>query len=470
MTVDLEAIFKSADKKLTKDEKKNIMDELITEVKQQFMYMLKNDDGRYCFTLKQALTWIGNPPDNYNNAKKMFKRRYLMITGGGDPADSVFDRADGEKDKFKDYIIRREGRSDEIYFSVTGFQTFCMSQNKGIRAKAVKKYFIVLQSEYMKALRASEAENRSKLEALEKKFAEMDKEKGGEKMSTYMTKKIESRITKLRERNEKLETDNRRKDEKIRDLHASAVIHNSGYDPDHGDYEEFVHKSVSDIYRKKFLTQKNVYLIRPSKLEQLIGKSLQKKKLQKDMDYFDSDDEDNDETRDAEIKKLRDSGMSTKSIKKNFPHLFENEGPRVRIENNDDRKFKLNSTKDDEFDLTDTIDPEETHYLAIQSMGSKTNLEQSDITSIRKWEDKIMKNPLDAIKKNWDAKKPKLNHKVVGTVGFVDKDHHAKFLEKLGEPVYTNARGTLQVYQTTLSAMHHFADDVIWRTATSQKR
>jgi hypothetical protein len=211
MDIDLEVIFKAADTKMSSDERKNIMDDLVGEIKAQFLFMIDNDDGRYCFTLKQAYTWIGNPEvhEKYTKAKEKFKERYLFIAKNQKnftEADSMFDQASHEKELFKDYFIKKEGRSEEIYFSVAGFQTFCMSQNKGIRAKAVKKYFIVLQSEYLKAIRASNSEQKLIRTELENKLTELQEQQGDRPISEMVDKDFLAKLERIESERQVFET------------------------------------------------------------------------------------------------------------------------------------------------------------------------------------------------------------------------------------------------------------------------
>jgi len=135
-------VFQASYDQLSSEQQELLKGEILKEIRDEFL-LIHDIDGDYPITLKKAFGWIGNEQSNYGQAKKDFKE-----------IESMFDQATHEKELFKDYFIKKEGDAEEIYFSIKGFQTFCMSQNKGIRAKAVKKYFIVLQSEYLKAVRA----------------------------------------------------------------------------------------------------------------------------------------------------------------------------------------------------------------------------------------------------------------------------------------------------------------------------
>lgn len=200
MPVDLKEIYERVDSQMTLDEKKHLMDEMVSTIRAQFLYITDNDDGRYCFTLEQAYRWIGNEVSDYPKAKKNFKARYLFIGEHLNPSDSVFDRAESEKDKFKDYFIKKVGKSEEIMFSVRGFQTFCMSQNKGIKAKAVKKYFLVLQDEYIRSIRESDAEHRNRCKQLESEMAKLKQQNADgltDSKTSELLKAIEDRRQSL---------------------------------------------------------------------------------------------------------------------------------------------------------------------------------------------------------------------------------------------------------------------------------
>jgi hypothetical protein len=267
MSVDLEAVFKAADNKMTSDERGNIMDDLVDEIKSQFLYMVDNDDGRYCFTLEQAYKWIGNEDvcTKYLKAKEKFKERYLYITGSKNKeVDSMFDQADHEDDRPKDYFIKKEGRSEEIYFSVTGFQTFCMSQNKGVRAKAVKKYFIVLQSEYLRAVRATGTEKDDIILKLEARLTIMQEaqKKSGKTMSEFVGSG-EAKEAACHYR-QKFEQTRDEKDELVKKVklekkksYATKCRAEENSDPDS------LRARASEILRNTKMTQCEFYLIDP---------------------------------------------------------------------------------------------------------------------------------------------------------------------------------------------------------------
>ena len=444
MSVDLEAIYKSVDAQMTSDEKTHIMDEMIAEVKRQFLYIIVNDDGRYCFTLEQAYQWIGNPPNDYKKAKEKFKSRYLFLGEKQNISDSMFSRADCEKDLFKDYFIKKMGKAEEILFSVLGFQTFCMSQNKGFKAKAVKKYFLLLQTEYLKAVREDATAHKKRCTDLEQELAKMKSIQGDrsicELLSDDQTKRIfdtqdkkiflhNSEMTKIKEHAYHIQciADEATDQYGIR-AHASNVIRKR--------YLKFIYKFylVNPLFIKEKMERKKgrVPSKKPTKVKKLTKREQEEAdEIKRILSSYsdDSDDSDNGEKAHSEPKEKSATELLVKQFEDyegddmDYVHSVEHDGGVYTSEPYAD-DFKTMQAK--------SLDEDNCYFFTI------------------------------AQDKNNNITKDNSNFRYIGTLEFSTRDEVRHAFKRLGDPLL---KDPYKIFLRTYSDIKDCADQAITHLA-----
>ena len=162
-------VLHSAGSILDPNERKIIGEKILEEIHEEFI-LIHEIDGSYPITLKQAYKWIGNEQEKYAKAKENFKANYLYIIKNRKnlkECDSMFDQATHEKELFKDYYIKKEGRAEEIYFSIKGLQIFCMVQRTP-KSNMIKKYFSNIIYNYHQNLKKQNQNLKKKNQNLKK--------------------------------------------------------------------------------------------------------------------------------------------------------------------------------------------------------------------------------------------------------------------------------------------------------------
>jgi hypothetical protein len=167
----IEVLHSMGSTQLNPKERKLIGEKILEEIHEEFI-LIYEIDGTYSITLKQAYKWVGNEQADYINAKKLFKKEHLFIVKNRkklNEADSMFEQTTNENDKFKDYFIKKEGRCEEIYFSVKGLQIFCMVQRTA-KSNVIKKYFSNIIHNYHQKLKNENQNLKNENKSLKRKL------------------------------------------------------------------------------------------------------------------------------------------------------------------------------------------------------------------------------------------------------------------------------------------------------------
>lgn len=142
----------------------------LEEIKKYFLSLNRAGRKGFLISLEKALEWIEYRQDiNFIKFKENFKRRYLQNDY------FHFNEAENEEDYNSDYIIRKEGKYSNIYFSDEGFKMFCMIMNTK-KASLVRKYFIMMENKYVETLYKSQQEIEIERNEYEKLTNDLSKE------------------------------------------------------------------------------------------------------------------------------------------------------------------------------------------------------------------------------------------------------------------------------------------------------
>jgi hypothetical protein len=127
-------VFQVSYEQLSSEQQELLKGEILKEIKEEFL-LIHDIDGGYPISLKKALGWIGKKYNNkqYQQKKDNWKRSFLA-------KNPFFERAWNPKDPGKMYTEKKERSLRDIYFSIKGFEYWCMTQNTP-KANAIKAYF-----------------------------------------------------------------------------------------------------------------------------------------------------------------------------------------------------------------------------------------------------------------------------------------------------------------------------------------
>jgi hypothetical protein len=152
-------VFQASYEKLSSEQQELFKEEVLKEIREEF---LGTHDlyGDYPITLNKALNYIGRQlsKEQYSQYKKDFRARFLNT-------NPFFERAWNPKDPGKMYTEKKEGGSKEIYFSIKGFEYWCMTQ-KTSKANAIKAYFSNITHNYHQDLKKENEDLKKKKKIL----------------------------------------------------------------------------------------------------------------------------------------------------------------------------------------------------------------------------------------------------------------------------------------------------------------
>lgn len=252
-------------------------DEILKEIKIEFLYLADNNDGTYIISLEKALKWIDMEYEwirystesdyrkNYNSRK--LRGETLLLK----------ENEDYEWRKYEgDPSIKRLP-----WFSVDGFKCFCMLQ-KTDKSYAVRKHFIEMEREYLKALKSREEENKQELLNL---YSEFNDYKNSNNLLTCQNNQIAQQNLKYKQ--EILEL------RKITDFVKSRDAFACEGTPQ---YKMF------SLVREKYMHKIELFTVNPTVLKSQSEKKqpVKKKQTKKDIELSSSDEE-NVELRNFEV-------------------------------------------------------------------------------------------------------------------------------------------------------------------------
>ena len=142
----------------------NLNNELLEEIKLEFLNMSKNGHVGYNISLETALRWLDMPYEDNSTFKADFKRRILKKD------NYSFKEAEDESDMQSDYIIRKNGRRECLYFSNDGFKILCQIMSKSPKADYVRRYFIKIEKDYIRVLYQNYEETKKERDTLDNKL------------------------------------------------------------------------------------------------------------------------------------------------------------------------------------------------------------------------------------------------------------------------------------------------------------
>jgi ribosomal protein L12E/L44/L45/RPP1/RPP2 len=484
-------IAEAEDKSVDEISKDTEMLSMIDEIRTQFLYLVKNrKTAGYIITLKQAFTWIGYIGEgkgqktikNYANTLDNFKKRDLFITGSNKDQVSMYNRA-MNKNEDKDYIIEKVGRIEEIMFSASGFKTFCMSQNKGIRAKAVKKYFIQVEEEFYNSLSSEKEVLYEKLKILETKFAPISEYEKKHGFSLDMAIKNLDNIETERQKFEENAFNARVE----RNAAVSKLAENKRLLDGDGSIDD-INREVYQYLRKLIMKKVEVYMVRPSLVYESYrrGRKLQKIKKTSSSDDDDEEISDPETSQNTEIDDEKLAILTTRlkkkpleeiielrsknatevmatllraGITKEAAHTYDRESPGYgmikQIMDLDIFEICTDATEIMPHEVTEYVELKNTDkfdqafdrcisdmrsdedcFITVQKL-TKTDLVQKNHKKMVEWQKQLLSETKKSDVKCRKSKAPQMNYRKIGDIQYLNDKNYHEIIRYLDTPVCT---------------------------------
>lgn len=229
-------------------------------IKVEFLSLLKKKNNGYIISLEALYNWLGN-----KESYKEYKTEQRVRDYFNEVLRKNFRESKIENDIKKDFIMRKKNKTNFPWFSVIGFQAFCMFSSEEI-SKDVRSYFIDLEEEYMDALEQPEEKRKEMSEKLKLKIKLLEDDDN----NPYKLKfnKEHEVCESLREENIDLIIKN------IKAKITRPYLENKEYFIDDGNPE---YKELKFL-RKKHMKEVWVYIVNPDLINKTITKNIKNDK------------------------------------------------------------------------------------------------------------------------------------------------------------------------------------------------
>lgn len=148
------------------------METVIESIRVEFLGLVRKNNSGYFISLQKVYEYLENPEvaEKYlleESSRRNFRKRFLRNE------KYLLSEAQNEDDLGKEYIMRKIDNISFPWFSTEGFKLFCMVSNE-TKSHFVRKYFIQIERDYLRALEQSDEENTSEITNLKRSIEKSD--------------------------------------------------------------------------------------------------------------------------------------------------------------------------------------------------------------------------------------------------------------------------------------------------------